>query len=196
MAQDDASRRKIRRRLVLGLGGACVVVAIGLVVFVVFTLRERANACAAMLGDLGELERFTGKSLVKGREIAGEIDCTVEVRERTGGNPILVITNRHASREAEVQGALAAQRWAATEPLALPPHEGTLFVFARKAPTVADMDESITTMPAPAELATPRHHAVVFRHGEIVTELRLDSAVFDVANAKELAAAVARRANP
>ncbi|MEJ7604333.1 MAG: hypothetical protein WKG01_41115, partial [Kofleriaceae bacterium] len=83
---------------------------------------------------------------------------------------------------------------ARTPPLALATGEGTLFVFARKAPTVTDMVESAQAPPAPVELGAPQHHAIVFRHGEIVTELALDSTVFDVAQARAFAAAVAARA--
>jgi hypothetical protein len=104
----------------------------------------------------------------------------------------VILTNRHASREAEVRRGLEAQRFASTEAL---PGGGTLFVFARRAPTVDDMLSSAAAPPEPAALATPRHHAVVFRHGDVVTEIRLDSALVDAAKAKQLAAAVASRAS-
>lgn len=185
----------VRRRLWLGLGGASVVVAIGLVIFVVMTLRESKNACGAMLGDLGEIERTIGKPVVKASEIAGDVDCTVTLNEATSRSPAAIITNRHASREPEVRRALEAQKFATTEPLALATGEGTLFVFARRAPTVDDMIKSAEAPPEPADLAAPRHHAVVFRHGDVVTELRLDSTLFDAAKAKAFATAVAGRAN-
>jgi hypothetical protein len=191
MSDDEASRRKVvRRRLWLGLGGASVVVAIGLVVFVVLTLRERRSACVTMLGDLGEVERMIGKSLVQGSEVAGEIDCTVTLHEAGSRSAAVILTNRAASREAEVRRTLEAQRFASTEAL---PGGGTLFVFARRAPTIDDMMSSAAAPPEPADLATPRHHAVVFRHGDVVTELRLDSTLFDAAKAKAFAAAVANR---
>ena len=185
----------VRRRLWLGLGGASVVVAIGIVVFVVMTLRQSKNACTAMLGDLGELERTIGKSVVKSSEIAGDIDCTVTLTEATSRSAAAIITNRHASRESEVRRALEAQKFAATEPLTLPTGQGTLFVFARRAPTIDDMMTSAEAPPEPADLAAPRHHAVVFRHGDIVTELRLDSTLFDAAKARAFATAVAGRAS-
>ena len=196
MSDDDARRRTVRRRLWLGLGGSSIVVAIGLVVFVVMTLKESRNACGVLLGELGALEQLTGKSLAKGHEIAGDHDCTIEVRDRaaTSGPPVAIITNRHGSREGEVRRALEARPFSAREPLALSTGEGTLFVFARKAPTVTDMVDAAQAPTAPIDLGTPHHHAIVFRHGEVVTELALDSTLIDVAEARTFAAAVAARA--
>ena len=187
---DDDSSRKVRRRLWLGFGGASVVVAIGLVVFVVFTLRERRNTCAVWVGDIGEVERMVGKQLVKGNEIAGDNDCTATLTEATTRMPAVILTNRHASREAEVRRTLEAQKFSANEPL---PGGGTLFVFARHAPTVDDMLSSAAAPPEPADLAAPRHHAVLLRKGDVIVELRLDSTLFDVAKARAYAAAVANR---
>ncbi|MEJ7602653.1 MAG: hypothetical protein WKG01_32485, partial [Kofleriaceae bacterium] len=133
MSDDDARRRTVRRRLWLGLGGSSIVVAIALVAFVAMTLKERHNVCADLLGEVGELERLTGKSLAKGHEIAGDHDCTIEIRDRasTVGPAVAIITNRHATREGEVRRALEARQFSAREPLAVATGGGTLFVFAR-----------------------------------------------------------------
>ncbi|MBS1118782.1 MAG: hypothetical protein H6Q90_1010 [Deltaproteobacteria bacterium] len=173
------ARLRAIRRLRWSLVTAGVIVSIGLIVFVIVVVRDKpVNECLTMLGPLPATEQLVGYPLRIDEGIAGERDCDVRVWQRDRidhpGAPVIVIENKHVNNYERVRADLEGKPFSGSETLTLPVGEALLFIAG----------------------AGATQHAVVFRHGDIVTELLLDGRAFDLAKAKSFAAAVAARATP
>jgi hypothetical protein len=176
---EAAARLRAIRRLRTSLVTIGVIVSIGLIVFVIVVVRDKpANACLTMLGPLAATEQLVGQPLQLDEGIAGELDCDLRVwpRDRPAGEatPVVLIENKHVNNYQRVRADLEAKPFASHETLNLPTGEALLFVAGPASP----------------------QHAIVFRHGDTVTELLLDRRVFDVSKAKSFVTAAAARVQP
>jgi len=170
------------RRYIWAYGAVFALIAAGLVAFVISSLRNPpGNSCEALLGPLNELEGTIGTPVEIESAIGGDRDCdlTIGARDVTKfGAPVVVISNKHASRAAAQRADLDDTKFAAKETLALPTGDGVLYV-AGDAP--------------PDQIDTPAHHVALFVHGDTMTVLRMERHAFTPQRARELAAVVAGR---
>lgn len=174
--------RLLLRRYIWAYAIVFAVIAAGLVAFVISSLRNPpGNACEALLGPLNEIEGTVGTALETESAIGGDRDCdlTIGARDVTRfGAPVVVISNKHATRYASQLGELDATKFAAKETVPLPTGDGVLYV-AGDAP--------------PDQIDTPAHHVAVFVHGDTMTVLRMERHAFTPQRARELLAVIAGR---
>ncbi len=174
------ARRRAIRRLRWSLATAGVTVAIGLVIFVAVTLRDKPpNACLTMLGPVEDIEQLVGRPQVLDEGIGGERDCNLRVWERDRpptGTATVYIANKHANNLPRIRADLEGKPFGSRETMPVATGEALVFVGTEggNAGTI--------------------EHAFVFVHGDTVTELRLDSRAFDLPRAKTFATGVAARA--
>jgi len=204
VAQERA--RQIRRRLWL-LGGVGLVVSIGLVLFVVYRLKNQpGNECETLLGPLAEIQQLAGVPLETRGGIGGDRNCDLLVFEAgKAGGWVVMVSSTHRTNFTHLREDRERQQFIGKETLALPTGEGVLFIAGSEQPSTEELQADVMARaakrrpggdPMGEALAAlpPSQHSILFVHGDAVTELKLDARKFDVAEARTLAQAIAGRA--